>query len=43
MLRRRGIGLAAVGGGSSDFSDSRWPSKMAVSQERLFSVRTAQI
>src|SRR5438445_1193866 len=43
MLRRRGIGLAAVGGGSSDFSDSRWPSKIAVSQGRLFSVRMAQI
>src|SRR6266576_1170789 len=43
MPRRRGVGLAAVGGGSSDVSDSRWPSKIAVSQGRLFSVRTAQI
>src|SRR5437899_7743626 len=43
MPRRRGVGLAAVGGVSSDFSDSRWPSKIAVSQGRLFSIRTAQI
>src|SRR6185295_7518315 len=43
MPRRRGTGLAAVGGGSSDCTDSRWPSKIVVSQVRLFSVSTAQI
>ena len=44
MPRRRWRRLGGGGGGgSSAFSDSRWPSKIAVSQGRLFSVRTAQI
>ncbi|XIA62888.1 hypothetical protein ACFIOY_26365 [Bradyrhizobium sp. TZ2] len=40
---RRGAGLVVAGGGSSALSESRWPSKIAVSHGRLFSVRTAQI
>jgi len=35
--------VADAGGGSSDFIARRWPSKIVVSQARLFSVMTAQI
>src|SRR6202790_3902901 len=43
-LRRCGAGLIVEAGtGSSPFRESRCPSKIAVSQLRLFSFRTAQI
>src|SRR5260221_4271141 len=35
--------MAGVGAASSDLNESRWPSKTVVSQERSFSVMTAQI